>query len=127
LDEFKDSGAKIAVVDYGSPELSSAITGADVVISALTHTPSAIQAQYLLTEQAKAAGVKLFVPSEFGDRTDRANPEGVFALKQSVHHKLKKLDLPYAMFFTGPHPDFIFVPYVPSPVVERDTSCVLTS
>ena len=128
MDEFKASGAKIAVVDYGSPESSkSAITGADVVISALTHTSSAIQAQHLLAEQAKAAGVKLFVPSEFGDRTDRENPEGVFALKQSVHHKLKELELPYAIFFTGPHPDFIFVAYVPSPVVERVASRVLTS
>jgi len=111
LDEFKASGANITVVDYDSPESSrSAITGADVVISALTHTLSAIQAQHLLAEQAKAVGVKLFVPSEFGDRTDRANPEGVFALKQSVHHKLRKLGLPYAIFFTGPHPDFIFIP-----------------
>lgn len=123
MDKFKDSGAKIAVVDYGSPESSrNAITGADVVISALTHTPSAIQAQRLLVEQAKAAGVKLFVPSEFGDRTDGANPEGAFGLKQSVQHKLKELDLPYAIFFTGPHPDFIFVPYVLSPVVERVAS-----
>jgi len=128
LDEFKASGAKIAAVDYGSAEsLKSALTGADVVISALTHTPSALQAQHLLAEQAKAAGVKLFVPSEFGDRTDRENPESVFALKQAVHHKLKEMDLPYAIFFTGPHPDYIFVPYVPSPVVERVASRVLTS
>ena len=36
--------------------------------------------QYLLVERAKAAGVKLFVPSEFGDRTDRDNSKSVFAL-----------------------------------------------
>ncbi|KAH9991970.1 NAD-P-binding protein [Russula compacta] len=111
LDIYRDSGAKIAVVDYDSAEsLKDAITGADVVISTLTHVPPALQRQHLLAEQAKAAGVKLFVPSEFGDATDRENPEGVFAVKQSVHHKLKELDLPYALFFTGPHLNYVFVP-----------------
>lgn len=127
LDGYKVSGAKIVVVDYGSAEsLKSAVTGADVVVSTLTHAPAALQAQHLLAEQAKAAGVKLFVPSEFGDPTDRENAEGAFALKQSVHHKLKGLDLPYALFFTGPHPDYIFVPYVPSLVLERGALRVLT-
>jgi uncharacterized protein YbjT (DUF2867 family) len=127
LDEYKASGAKVVVVDYGSAEsLKSAVAGADVVVSTLTHAPAALQAQHLLAEQAKAAGVKLFVPSEFGNPTARENAEGAFALKQSVHHKLKELDLPYALFFTGPHPDYIFVPYVPSPVLERGGARVLT-
>ena len=109
LDEYKASGAKIAVVDYGSAEsLKNAVTGADVVISTVTHT--ALQVQHVLAEQAKAGGVKLFVPSEFGDATDRQNPEGIFLTKQSVHHKCKELDLPYALFFTGAHPDFVFIP-----------------
>jgi uncharacterized protein YbjT (DUF2867 family) len=112
LDEYKNSGAKITTVDYGSAEsLKNAITGADVVISTLNSRPAALQAQHLLAEQARAAGVKLFVPSEFGDTTDRENLEGVFAIKQSVHRKLKELDLPYALFFTGPHSDFVFIPY----------------
>lgn len=111
LDENKDAGAKITTVDYGSAEsLKNAIAGADVVISTLNSNPAALQAQHLLAEQAKAAGVKLFVPSEFGDATDRENLEGVFAIKQSVHRKLKELDLPYALFFTGPHSDFVFIP-----------------
>jgi uncharacterized protein YbjT (DUF2867 family) len=102
-------------VDYGSAEsLKNAINGADVVISTLSSNPASLQAQHLLAEQAKAAGVKLFVPSEFGDATDRENLEGVFAIKQSVHRKLKELDLPYALFFTGPHSDFVFIPYAPS-------------
>lgn len=106
-------------MDYGSAEsLKDAITGADVVISTLTHVPAALQGQHLLAEQAKAAGVKFFVPSEFGNPTDRENAEGLFAIKQSVHHKLKDLDLPYALFFTGPHLDYVFVPYVSSLVPE---------
>lgn len=109
LDEHKASGAKIAVIDYGSAEsLKNAVTGADVVISTVTHR--ALQVQHLLVEQAKAAGVKLFVPSEFGDDTSRPNPEGIFVIKQSVHNKCKELDLPYALFFTGPGPDYVFVP-----------------
>jgi len=110
LDEYKVSGAKIAVVDYESAEsLKNAVTGADVVISTLTI--NALQVQHLLAEQAKAAGVKLFVPSEFGDDTDRPDPEGIFVIKQSVHRKCKELDLPYALFFTGPGPDYVFVPF----------------
>jgi len=109
LDEYKASGAKIAVVDYESAEsLKNAVTGADVVISTVTHR--ALQVQHVLVEQAKAAGVKLFVPSEFGDDTSRPNPEGIFVVKQSVHHKCKELDLPYSLFFTGPGPDYVFVP-----------------
>jgi len=128
LDEYNASGAKIVVVDYSSAEsLKNAVTGADVVISTLTHVPAALQAQHVLAEQAKAAGVKLFVPSEFGDPTDRENPQGAFALKQSVHHKLKELDLPYALFFTGPHTDYVFIPYVPILVLEYGASRVLTS
>jgi uncharacterized protein YbjT (DUF2867 family) len=115
LDEYKNAGAKITAVDYSSAEsLKDAITGAEVVISTLNSHPAALQAQHLLAEQAKATGVKLFVPSEFGDATDRENLEGVFAIKQSVHRKLKELDLPYALFFTGPHSDFVFIPYAPS-------------
>ncbi len=113
MDEYKASGAKITIVDYGSAEsVKNAVTGADVVISTVTHNPAGLQAQHILAEQAKAAGVKLFVPSEFGDATDRQNADGVFLIKQSVHHKCKELDLPYALFFTGPHSDYIFVPCV---------------
>lgn len=109
MDEYKASGAKIAVVDYASAEsLKNAVTGADVVIS--TVTAAALQVQHLLAEQAKAAGVKLFVPSEFGDPTDIENAEGIFLLKQSVHHKCKELALPYALFFTGPGSDYVFIP-----------------
>lgn len=94
--------------------MKNAIIGADVVICTLKSAPAALQAQHLLAEQAKSAGVKLFVPSEFGDTTDRENLEGVFAIKQSVHRKLKELDLPHALFFTGPHSDFVFSPYAQS-------------
>ena len=109
LDEYKASGAKVAVVDYNSAEsLKVAITGADVVISTVTR--GALQVQHQFAEQAKAAGVKLFVPSEFGNDTSRPNPEGIFAIKQSIHHKCKELDLPYALFITGPSPNYVFVP-----------------
>ncbi|KAI9454205.1 NAD-P-binding protein [Russula earlei] len=84
---------------YRSAEsLKNALIGIDVVVNI-----------HLFAEQAKAAGVKLFVPSEFGDSTDRENPEGVFPIQVSVHHELKELDLPYALFFTEPHADYCFV------------------
>ena len=49
LEEYKNAGAKITTVDYGSPEsLKNAITGADVVISTLNSDPAALQALHQL-------------------------------------------------------------------------------
>jgi hypothetical protein len=40
--------------------------------------------QCLLAERAEVADLKLFVPTEFGNRTDRDNPKSVLAFKQCV-------------------------------------------
>jgi hypothetical protein len=80
----------------------------DVVIS--TASGPVVPKQQGLAVAAKAAGVKLFVPSEFGDPTDKATQGELFLIKRALHDKLKELDLPYSLFFTGMWIDYIFAP-----------------
>lgn len=90
------SGATLVVVDYNDV---SALTVAlkahnvDVVVSTLG--ARAISAQTPLADAAKAAGVHLFVPSEFGGPTEGATvPE--FAERDEQAKHLATIGLPYA-------------------------------
>lgn len=57
----------------------------------------ALSSQLSIIPQGKAAGVKLFVPAEYGiDFTVGPNTE-----KQIVRDLLKSVDLPYALIFNG--------------------------
>ncbi|KAA1474793.1 NAD-P-binding protein [Dentipellis sp. KUC8613] len=103
-------GAKVAAVDYASKDaLISALSGVDVVIS--TFSGAAFDAQESVAVAAKAAGVRLFVPSEFGNPTEGIK-EGLLAGKARFHDRLRELGLPSLLVFTGPFTDFIFVPFV---------------
>lgn len=63
--------AKVQRVDYGSKEsLVSALRGQDAVVSAIA-TP-ALDKQLLLIDAAAEAGVRRFIPSEFGSDTTNA-------------------------------------------------------
>jgi len=81
----------------------------DVVISTLPGT--AIDIQVKIAATAKKAGVKLFVPSEFGGITD-GETDWVLGAKANVQSQLKALDIPYAAFYTGMFADYPWVPYV---------------
>ncbi|KAL5513170.1 hypothetical protein ACEPAH_3568 [Sanghuangporus vaninii] len=107
-DDLVAKGAKVVVVDYTSPlSIQHALEGVDVVISTL-HDP--LGAQEVLAVGAKAAGVKLFVPSEFGNNTERAT-EGDWAKKEVFRKKLKEeINLPYTAFYTGGFADWVFQP-----------------
>ncbi|EPQ50339.1 NAD P-binding protein [Gloeophyllum trabeum ATCC 11539] len=108
LSQLAAQGATIAAVDYTSaPSLTSALVGIDVVIS--TVGGAALATQEPLAAAAKAANVKLFVPSEYGVVT-QGRTEGILAYKNTLHRKLEELKLPYALFYTGPFADFIFNP-----------------
>ncbi|KZO98446.1 NAD-P-binding protein [Calocera viscosa TUFC12733] len=108
-DALLAQGAEPIVVDYDSPpSLQSALHGIDVVISTVITT--ALNVQEPLGDAAKAAGVKLFVPSEFGGDT-RQHTEGPYALKAIQRRRLGQIGLPWAAFVTGPFADAIF--YVP--------------
>ncbi|KAL5536931.1 hypothetical protein ACEPAF_754 [Sanghuangporus sanghuang] len=106
-DDLVAKGAKVVVVDYSSSSsIKSAVTGVDVVVSTLSGSP--LGPQLGLATGAKAAGVKLFVPSEFGNATDGAT-EGFWGEKDAFKKKLKnEIHLPYAAFYTGGFADFLF-------------------
>ncbi|KAA1475519.1 NAD-P-binding protein [Dentipellis sp. KUC8613] len=107
-EKLVSQGARIASVDYTSEaSLISALQGIDVVISTVSHHQLDIQP--LLTFAAKEAGVRLFVPSEFGNPSDDAEG-GLLMAKKQVQLKLKELDLPYLLAFTGPSPGFVLSP-----------------
>lgn len=85
-------GTDVVEVDYASVEsLTAALKGQDAVVSTLNTL--AAGAQETLIEAALAAGVKRFIPSEFGSNLDipsvRALP--LFGAKVAIQEKLKAL------------------------------------
>ncbi|BGP39396.1 hypothetical protein JCM10449v2_003334 [Rhodotorula kratochvilovae] len=103
------SGAIVKEVDYTSPaSLAAALTGIDAVVATLT----ALDAQAALIAAAAAAGVKLFVPSEFGNPSTGLTPEDHPALygKRQAHDLVKEKGLPAVLVWTGPFPETTFNP-----------------
>ena len=95
-------------VDYSDKEsVKKVLTGVDVVISTVPHTVTALNVQPRIAEAAKEAGIKLFVPSEFGGPTEGVT-EGLFAAKAKVQEQLKAVGIPYTLFYTGPFADTIW-------------------
>ena len=102
--------AKVIQVDYSNEgSIKHALTGVDVVIS--TISGEALDVQGKIAVAAKEVGVKLFVPSDFGNVTD-GETEGFFGAKGNIKVQLKALGLPYAAFYTGPFADYVWAPYV---------------
>ncbi|KAA1474802.1 NAD-P-binding protein [Dentipellis sp. KUC8613] len=104
--KFERKGAEVITIDYSSKaSLISALSGIEVVIS--TINLGALDSQFALIDAAKDAGVKLFVPSEFGTPTDDIM-NGPRSPKRKAKEQLKKLDLPYVLVYTGAFSDTIF-------------------
>jgi hypothetical protein len=61
-----------------------------------------------LAKAAKTAGVKLFVPSEFGGDMDGRN-DGIFGLKNAQRQALTEIGMPWTAFWTGPFGDWFFL------------------
>ncbi|KIJ41707.1 hypothetical protein M422DRAFT_255325 [Sphaerobolus stellatus SS14] len=109
LQDAASQGAELAAVDYDSQaSLINALQGVDVVLSAL-RDEGLEEVQLNLVRAAKAAGVKLFVPSEYG-RSTLGTTEPYLISKANTHALLKALNLPYALFFTGIWPIMILEP-----------------
>ncbi|KZP32597.1 NAD(P)-binding protein [Athelia psychrophila] len=110
----KDLPADIKVVSVSLtdvPALAATLKehGVEVVVS--TVGGAALPQQQLLGDAAKQAGVKLFVPSEFGTSTlGLADQEGPLGLKAKFGEYLAEIGLPSTRVFTG---NFIaFVPWL---------------
>lgn len=85
--------------------------GIDAIISTLPY--AGLLSQIKIGKAAKEAGVKLFVPSEFGDPTDGQYPPGTLPdLKVQVKKALTEIGIPAIYVFTGPFPDFCLIPCV---------------
>ncbi|KAF9649992.1 NAD(P)-binding protein [Thelephora ganbajun] len=108
--EWVMQGAKFATINYDDRStLLAAFEGVDVAISAVANGPGGIQSQKVLADAAKTAGVKIFVPSEFGSPS--AKLEGDVALKAQIRNYLQEIGLPYAILYTGPFADMLFSPF----------------
>lgn len=105
------SSVKVAEVDYDSLEsLTNALRGQDAVVS--TIASAALAKQLLLIEAAAKAGVKRFLPSEFGSNT--LNPKTAklpsYGDKVAVQEALKKeaetSGMTYTFVINGPFFDW---------------------
>jgi hypothetical protein len=106
------ASVKIASADTTSVEsVTAAFQGQDAVVSAVGN--EGLQGQHVLIDAAVAAGVKRFLPSDFG--SDLANPKvaafPVFGHKNATHKHLKEAvaanpGLTYTLISNGPFLDW---------------------
>lgn len=80
------AGVKFINSDYSAASLLNAFKGQDAVISTVSSTnPGALDLQKSLIDNAIAAGVKIFVPSEYGvDTSDRSSPNFIPFLEGKI-------------------------------------------
>ncbi|KAF8557402.1 NAD(P)-binding protein [Imleria badia] len=100
-------GAKIAEVDYVDVKTLTSILrehNVEVVVSALAY--GALPAQRPIAEAAKEAGVKLFVPSEYGMPTE-GGKEGHPLVKSELADYVKSLGIPVLRVYNGLLMEFI--------------------
>lgn len=104
------AGATTHEVDYESVEsLVAALKGVDVVVT--TIGAGASSAQVNLAKAAKKAGVKLFLPTEFGNPTAGRTGEDSHPIiigKAKFQDFLKEIDLPFVLVYTGGFSDLFF-------------------
>lgn len=105
------SSVKVVEVDYESLDsITNALRGQDAVVS--TIGSAALSKQLLLVEAAAKAGVKRFLPSEFGSDTvhPKVSKLPSFGDKIAVQDALKKhaetSGLSYTLVVTGPFLDW---------------------
>ncbi|EHK18337.1 uncharacterized protein TRIVIDRAFT_58433 [Trichoderma virens Gv29-8] len=101
--EVTFDGVKIARIDYGSLDsLVDALKGQDAVVSAMNHLY--FDEQKALVEASDKAGVKRFLPSEYGLDVSipavRAVP--YLRAKGLIQDLLKKSSMTYTVLYTGP-------------------------
>ena len=107
--EWFDQGrAQFVQVDYADKStLAGVFEDIDVVFSTISAT--FIEQQKVIANAAKAAGVKLFVPSEYGIDTEDAEGD-VFLRKKQFSDFLRDINLPFVKIFTGLWIDFCITP-----------------
>jgi len=108
--EWVAKGVNLATIDYNDQaSIVAAFEGVDVAISTVKNIPDGIQNQKVLADAAKVAGVKIFVPSEWGSPSVKI--EGGIAYKAEILDYLREIGLPFTVLYTGPWPDLIMQPF----------------
>jgi len=101
------AGAKSASVDLTDvPKVAEVLREHKVEVVVSTIGVPGLPTQPILGDAAKLAGVKLFVPSEFGFSTI-GKTEGVLGLKDELAKYLNEIGLPSARIFVGLFANFI--------------------
>ncbi|GAA5918090.1 hypothetical protein JCM6882_004988 [Rhodosporidiobolus microsporus] len=105
-------GTKLKHVDYSDVDsLAEAVTGADVVISTVR---GALDSQENLIRASAKAGVKLFVPAEFGNPSTKITSKDhpVLYRKHLAHDLMKEVGLPALLVFNGAFLDVLWSPFL---------------
>lgn len=100
-------GSKIVTADYADVKAVASVLRehkVEVLVSALAY--GALPSQSPIADAAKEAGVKLFVPSEFGLPTE-GGKGGHLVIKSQFADYLKSLGIPSLRFYTGMFMEFI--------------------
>ncbi|KAG6613123.1 Isoflavone reductase P3 [Phytophthora cinnamomi] len=102
LQTFKARGATLVQVSYDDEAaVKKALTGSEVAVS--TVSPYHMGVQKAIVPAAKAAGIQLFVPAEYGVRVT----EGPNVAKKEVQDLLTQHELPFTLFYTGLFAEFL--------------------
>ncbi|KAJ2439954.1 hypothetical protein GGF42_007787 [Coemansia sp. RSA 2424] len=105
----------VRAIDYEEDEsdLVTALQGQQVVISLLALSPIAMQVQTTVFRAALKAGVKWFLPSEFGLDLDvpAIRQSVMFAGKLAMRHDLESSDMAYTYIATGAFAELFVIPF----------------
>jgi hypothetical protein len=104
LRTLTSKGAEIRAFSVPSEEATVALKDVDVLIS--TQGSSSLDLQDHILRPAVDAGVKLFVPAEYGITTD-GRSEPFFAHKVHLREEAARLGLPTTAFYTGIWTEFV--------------------
>lgn len=102
-EKLKAKGAEIVVVDFEKVDsLTQALKGVDAVISTVAGA-ALHQPQLNLVEASKAAGVRRFVPSDFGvsPSSYKRNESALWVAKSAIHDAVKKAGLELTTYSVG--------------------------
>ena len=110
--EWEKKGAR--VLDMTAPDFIEKLSKVDVVLSVISgEVLESLQRKMI--DECKKAGVKLFIPSEFGAdieftmKLPRRN--SVFERKARVRDYIRETGIPYLIFLSGLFEDFFVSPF----------------
>lgn len=87
--------------------MKAALSGIDVAVSSL---PEGFDERGL-ADAARAAGVKLIVPSDYASGpAEETKNDMIFQSRVQMRQKCKEIGLPYAVFWPGLFTDLMFAP-----------------